>query len=148
MRILGFDFGSKRIGVAICDELGLTAQGLATIIRKNREQDIEAIRELVQRYGVEKIVIGYPVMLDGTEGTQCEKVNRFASLLESAFPLPIIRWDETLTTKEAETLLSDAGIRRKKRKNAVDRLAAILILQGYLDSLSRRGGPAHTATDT
>lgn len=139
MRILGLDYGSKRIGVAICDELGITAQGLPTIIRKNRNQDIEAISELIRSYGVEKIVIGYPVRLDGTEGIQCEKVSRFTSRLASAFALPVIRWDETLSTREADGILREAGMRREKRKNMVDRLAATLILQGYLDSRKRPG---------
>jgi putative Holliday junction resolvase len=132
MRILGLDYGSKRIGVAMCDELGLTAQGLATITRKNRSRDVEAIRKLLQSHGVEKIVIGYPLRLDGTEGIQCEKVNRFASLLESTFAIPVVKWDETLTTKEAENILLEASVRRKKRKNVIDRLAACLILQDYL----------------
>ena len=135
MRILGLDYGSKRIGVAICDELGITAQTLATITRKNRKQDMEAIDGFIRRYGVEKIVVGYPVMLDGTEGIQCEKVNRFISILEATFSLPVIRWDETLTTKEAEEITIRAKVRRKKMKNVVDKLAASLILQGYLNSL-------------
>ncbi|MDI6777054.1 MAG: Holliday junction resolvase RuvX [Syntrophales bacterium] len=135
MRILGLDYGSKRIGVAICDELGITAQVLATITRKNQEQDIEAIARFIRRYGVERIVIGYPIRLDGTEGIQCEKVNRFIRILESTFSLPVIRWDETLTTKEAEEILIGANMRRKKRRNVVDKLAASLILQGYLNSL-------------
>lgn len=135
MRILGLDYGSKRIGVAICDELGITAQVLATITRKNQEQDIEVIAGFIRRYVVERIVIGYPIRLDGTEGIQCEKVNRFIRILESTFSLPVIRWDETLTTKEAEEILIGANMRRKKRKNVVDKLAASLILQGYLNSL-------------
>lgn len=133
MRILGLDYGSRRIGVAVCDELGITAQGLPTIVRKNRGQVIAAIRELVASYGIERIVIGYPVRLDGTEGIQCEKVDRFAALLESTFCLPVVKWDETLTTKEAEEILREAGIRRRKKRAAVDRLAATLILQEYLD---------------
>ncbi|MGD1152112.1 MAG: Holliday junction resolvase RuvX [Syntrophales bacterium] len=134
MRILGLDYGSKRIGVAVCDELGMTAQGLATIARKNRQQDLEEIARFIRTYNVEKIVIGYPIRLDGTEGIQCEKISKFASLLESTFSLPIIKWDETLSTKEAEEILIRANMRRDKRKNIVDRVAASLILQGYLDS--------------
>jgi putative Holliday junction resolvase len=134
MRILGLDYGSKRIGVAVCDELGMTAQGLATIARKNRQQDMEEIARFIRTYNVEKIVIGYPIRLDGTEGIQCEKISKFASLLESTFSLPIIKWDETLSTKEAEEILIRANMRRDKRKNIVDRVAASLILQGYLDS--------------
>ena len=96
---------------------------------------MEAIAEFIKGYGVEKIVVGYPVMLDGTEGIQCEKVNRFISILEDTFSLPVIRWDETLTTKEAEEIIIRAKVRRKKMKNVVDKLAASLILQGYLNSL-------------
>jgi putative Holliday junction resolvase len=134
MRILGLDYGSKRIGVAVCDELGMTAQGLATIARKNRQQDLEEIARFIRTYNVEKIVIGYPIRLDGTEGIQCEKISKFASLLESTFSLPIIKWDETLSTKVAEEILIRANMRRDKRKNIVDRVAASLILQGYLNS--------------
>ena len=138
MRILGLDYGSRRIGVAISDELGMTAQGLATVTRRNRERDLDALAALVRTWGVEKIVVGYPVRLDGTEGIQCEKVKRFCRILQSRFALPVMRWDETLTTKEAEELLSATHARRKKRKEAVDRVAACLILQGYLDDLGRR----------
>ena len=134
MRILGLDYGGRRIGVAICDELGMTAQGLTTIIKKNREADLGAIAELVRQYDIERIVIGYPLRLDGSAGIQCEKIDRFARRLEIRFSLPVIRWDETLSTKEAEEILREAGMRREKRKEAVDRLAASIILQGYLDS--------------
>jgi len=137
MRILGLDYGSKRIGVAVCDELGITAQGLATITRKNRRQDLEEIDRFIRAYVVEKIVIGYPIRLDGTEGIQCEKINRFAQLLESTFSLPVIKWDETLSTKEAEEILIRSNMRRERRKSVVDKLAAGLILQGYLDSRER-----------
>lgn len=140
MRILGIDYGDKRIGLAVCDELGLTAQGLATIVRKDMERDIEAIAECIREYHVEKIVIGYPVMLDGTEGVQCEKVNRFVDILQSRFPLSVIKWDESLSTKEAERILIEANMSRKKRKQVVDKLAAVIILQGYLDYLGRMKG--------
>jgi putative Holliday junction resolvase len=138
MRILGLDYGSKRIGVSVCDELGMTAQGLATITRKNRQQTLEDIAGFIRTYNAEKIVIGYPIRLDGTEGIQCEKINKFASILESTFSLPVIKWDETLSTKEAEEILIRANIARKKRRNIVDKLAASLILQGYLDARERR----------
>jgi putative Holliday junction resolvase len=141
MRILGLDYGSRRIGVAICDELGMTAQGVATITRKNREADLEAIAGFIRLYAVEKIVIGYPLRFDGSAGIQCEKIDRFAKRLESRFSLPVTRWDETLSTKEAEGILREIGMRRKKRKGAVDRLAAGIILQGYLDSLCEKRGP-------
>jgi putative Holliday junction resolvase len=138
MRVLGLDYGEKRIGVAVCDELGLTAQALAVIARKNKKSDLGAIGNYVQSYGVEKIVIGYPLRLDGTAGIQCEKVDRFIHALASLFSLPIIRWDETLTTKDAEELLRTANVRAKKRKGLVDKIAAGMILQGYLDAFAQQ----------
>jgi putative Holliday junction resolvase len=145
VRTLGLDYGSRRIGVAICDELGLTAKGVATIVRKNREADLEAIAELVRRHGVERIVIGYPLRLDGSEGIQCEKINRFIRRLEMCFTFPIIRWDETLSTKEAEELLRERGIRREKWRGVVDRIAASVILQGYLDAIAGGGKTDHSS---
>jgi putative Holliday junction resolvase len=139
MRILGLDYGEKRIGVAVSDELGFTAQGLTTVMRKNRRQDLLQIAELAKSYNVEKVVVGYPVRLDGTEGIQCEKVNRFIGRLESFVQMPIIKWDETLTTKTAEEILMTANMRREKRKSIVDKLAAMLILQDYLDDMERKG---------
>jgi putative holliday junction resolvase len=133
LRILGLDYGSKRIGVAISDELGFTAQGLAVILRKDRNFDIQRISEFVKAYDVERIVVGYPVRLDGTEGIQCDKVNRFIGLLEANIQTSVIRWDETLTTKTAEDILIQANMRREKRKKIIDKLAAQLILQHYLD---------------
>jgi putative Holliday junction resolvase len=137
LRILGLDYGEKRIGVAVCDELGLTAQGLPTIIRKNKKHDWEILKNLVANYKLDRIVIGYPVKLDGSEGVQCEKVNRFALLIEKTFALPVVKWQETLSTKEAEEILINSGVRWEKRKKMVDKLAACLILQGYLDSISK-----------
>ena len=137
LRILGLDYGEKRIGVAICDELGLTAQGLPTIIRKNKKHDWEILGGLVENYKVEKIVIGYPVRLDGSEGIQCEKVKRFKALLEKTFSFPVIKWQETLSTKEAEEILINSGVRWEKRKKMVDKMAACLILQSYLDSIAK-----------
>jgi putative holliday junction resolvase len=144
MRILGLDYGSRRIGVALCDELGMTAQGVMTLIRKNREADLAAIAGLVERHGIERIVIGYPLRLDGSEGIQCEKINGFIRRLEARLLLPVVRWDETLSTKEAEELLREQGVRPEKRRAVVDRVAASLILQGYLDALAsgEKKGPA------
>lgn len=137
MRILGIDYGSKRLGLAMCDELGLTAQALTTITRKNRERDLKEIETVIKQYNVEKIVVGYPLRLDGTEGIQCEKVNKFVDILVSRFSLPIVKWDETLSTKEAEQILIEANINRKKRKDVVDKIAAAIILQDYLDYVDR-----------
>lgn len=138
MRILGLDYGEKRIGVAVCDELGLTAQGLPTIIRKTKKHDLEILTNLIKNYKVEKIVLGYPVRLDGSEGIQCEKVNRFAALLTKIFSLSVIKWPETLSTKEAEDILINSGVGWRKRKKEVDKLAACIILQNYLDSSDKK----------
>jgi putative Holliday junction resolvase len=137
LRILGLDYGEKRIGVAICDELGFTAQGRPTIIRKNKKHDWEILGSLIRDDKVEKIVIGYPVRIDGSEGIQCEKVDRFAALMEATFFLPVVKWPETFSTKEAEKILINSGVRWEKRKKMVDKLAACIILQGYLDSLAK-----------
>jgi putative Holliday junction resolvase len=145
MRILGLDYGDRRIGVAICDELGMTARGITTVVRKNRDADLAAIAGFVERFGVEKIVIGYPLRLDGSEGIQCDKVNRFARRLETRLSIPVIRRDETLSTKEAEEPLRKTGVRREKRRGIVDRLAASIILQGYLDALAREGKTGQTS---
>lgn len=133
LRILGLDYGEKRIGVAVCDELGMTAQGLPTLSRKTKKHDLEMLGQWIRNYAVEKIVIGYPLRLDGSEGIQCEKVNRFADLLSKSFSLPVVKWPETMSTKEAEEILISSGVRWQKRKEKVDRLAACLILQSYLD---------------
>jgi len=137
LRILGLDYGEKRIGVAICDELGFTAQGRPTIIRKNKKHDWEILGSLIRDDKVEKIVIGYPVRIDGSEGIQCEKVDRFAALMEATFFLPVVKWPETFSTKEAEKILINSGVRWEKRKKMVDKMAACIILQGYLDSLAK-----------
>ncbi len=138
MRILGLDYGEKRIGIAVCDELGLTAQGLPTLTRKTKKHDLEILANLIKDYNVEKIVIGYPLRLDGSEGIQCEKVNRFAVLLDAIFCLPVIKWPETLSTKEAEEIMINSGVRWKKRKKIVDKLAACIILQNYLDTADKK----------
>jgi putative holliday junction resolvase len=138
LRILGLDYGEKRIGVAVCDELGFTAQGLPTLIRKTKKHDLEILADLIKNYNVEKIVIGYPLRLDASEGVQCEKVNRFAVLLDTTFCLPVVKWPETLSTKEAEEIMINSGIRWKKRKKIVDKLAACIILQNYLDTADKK----------
>jgi len=136
LRVLGIDYGEKRMGVAVCDELGLMAHGLPTILRKTKKYDMEIMANLIKSHDIEKIVIGYPVRLDGSEGIQCEKVNRFAAALEKTFFLPVIKWPEAMSTKEAEEILMNSGYGWKKRKGKVDKLAATLILQSYLDFIS------------
>jgi len=133
MRILGLDYGEKRLGLAISDEMGITAQGLPTLTRKGLDKDLAALEKVIRQFGVDRMVIGYPLRLNGTEGIQCEKVNRFAGILEKRFSVPILKWDETLTTSQAEEILTEVRVSRKKRKAVVDKLAAMIILQDYLD---------------
>lgn len=133
MRILGLDYGEKRIGVAVCDEQGVTTRGVATVNRKYWKRDIAQIAALAQEYGAEKIVIGYPVKLDGTKGIQCEKVDDFVEVLTGEIALPVVKWNEALSTKEAEILLREAEVSCRKKREVVDKIAAAIILQDYLD---------------
>jgi putative Holliday junction resolvase len=139
MRILGIDYGDKRIGLAVCDEMGIAARGIAVLERKSKKADLEAIAAAAAEHNVAAIVVGYPLRLDGSAGIQCEKVDRFIAALKDAIPLPVVAWDETLSTKEAEGLMREAGVKRKKKRGMVDRIAAALILQDYLNRKSRRG---------
>ena len=139
MRILGLDFGSKTAGVAASDELLITAQGVEIIRRKSQSklrQTLARIDELVGEYKVEKIVLGYPKNMNNTEGDRCEKTKEFKEMLEKRCGLPVILWDERLTTVAADQSMMEMGIRRENRKEYVDEIAAIFILQGYLDYLS------------
>ena len=139
MRILGLDFGSKTVGVALSDELLITAQGVEIVRRKSPSklrQTLARIDELVGEYGVERIVLGYPKNMNNTEGDRCEKTKEFNELLEKRCNLPVILWDERLTTVAADNSMMEMGIRRENRKEYVDEIAAIFILQGYLDYLS------------
>lgn len=138
MRILGLDYGSKTVGVAVSDPLGLTAQRLDTIWRKQENklrQTLAHIKELVDEYRIEQIVLGYPKNMNNTVGERAEKALEFKEMLEKRTGLPVIMWDERLTTVEADRTLMEAGVRRENRKQYLDGLAAVFILQGYLDSL-------------
>lgn len=119
--------------MAVCDELGMTTRGIATIVRKYWKRDIERIAALAEEYAAQRIVVGYPVRLDGTKGIQCEKVDGFVEALEAGVHVPVVKWNEALSTKEAEGLLREADVRRRKRRGVVDRIAAAIILQDYLD---------------
>ena len=139
MRILGLDFGSKTVGVAVSDELLITAQGVEIIRRKSPSklrQTLARIDELVGEYGVERIVLGYPKNMNNTEGDRCEKTKEFKELFEKRCNLPVILWVERLTTVADDNSMMEMGIRRENRKEYVDEIAAIFILQGYLDYLS------------
>ena len=136
MRILGLDFGSKTVGVAVSDELLLTAQGVEIIRREKPSklrQTLARIEELVAQYKVEKIVLGYPKNMNNTEGERCERTKEFKEMLEKRTGLEVILWDERLTTVAADEVMKEMGIRREDRKKYVDEIAAMFILQGYLD---------------
>lgn len=133
MRILGLDVGEKTIGVAVSDELGLTAQGVEVVRRTKLEEDLRRLAEIIDEYSVEEIVVGLPKNMNGTIGPRAEWVMEFVSVLESEFELEIKYWDERLTTVAADRTLIEADVSRKKRKKVVDKLAAMFILQGYLD---------------
>lgn len=140
MRILGLDYGSRTCGVAICDPLGITAQGVETIVRKEENKlrrTLARIEALAAEYGVEKIVLGLPLNMDDTIGPRAEKTLQFKEQLERRTGLPVILQDERLTTVEAEEVLIEAGVRREDRKRYVDKLAAVFILQSYLDAMPK-----------
>ena len=135
MRALALDVGDKTIGVAVSDLLGLTAQGVETIRRTSNKNDLHRLGELVAQFEAEAFVIGLPKNMDGTEGTRCELVRAFAEKLSAAFPaVKQIFWDERLSTVAAAKSLIAADLSRKKRKRVIDKMAAVYILQGWLDS--------------
>ena len=136
MRIMGLDFGSKTTGVAVSDPLGITAQGIETITRKDEKklrQTCARIEELIREYEVGTIVLGYPKNMNNTLGERVEKTLAFKEMLERRTNLPVVMWDERLTTNAAEQILIESGVRRENRKSVIDKIAAVLILQGYLD---------------
>ena len=138
MRVMGLDYGSKTVGVAISDPLGITAQGIETIERKEENKlrkTLARIEELVKEYEVEKIVLGFPKNMNNTIGERAEKSLELKAMLERRIGIPVIMWDERLTTVEAERKLIESNFRRENRKKYVDNIAAVFILQGYLDSL-------------
>jgi putative holliday junction resolvase len=133
-RILGMDFGSKRIGLSISDPLGYTAQSLETLENKSNGQWIQVLRQVCQDNKVSEIVIGLPVNMNGSMGPKAQEVLQLVPCLEEAIGVPIRTWDERLTSRQADRLMIEEGLSRRKQKNQSDKLAAILILQGYLDS--------------
>ena len=134
MRILALDVGDVRIGVAVSDPLKIIAQGLTSIKRVDIKEDTKAIRHLVSQHEVEKVVVGLPKMMDGEIGIQAQKVLSFVESLQTEIDVPVVLWDERLTTLAANRVLIEADMSRRKRKKVVDKVAATLILQGYLDS--------------
>jgi putative holliday junction resolvase len=133
-RVLGMDVGSRRIGLAVSDPLGITAQGLKTLQRQNKRLDFEAIHKIIETYEVKEIVVGYPLRMSGTEGAGTDKMNAFAEELRVRFHLPVHLWDERLTTAEANRLLRETNMSIKRRGEVIDQMAAVLILQNWMEA--------------
>lgn len=136
MRIIGLDIGDKTIGVAVSDPLGLTAQGITTIHRKGKEKDALELQKIINEYSAEFILSGLPKNMNGTIGEQGEKVIKFCTFLEKRLNIKVEYWDERLTTVAAHRAMLEADLSREKRKKIVDKLAAVYILQGYLDKIN------------
>jgi putative Holliday junction resolvase len=133
-RILALDLGKKRIGLALSDELGITAQGLETLQRTNLREDLARLAQLASGHGVTLILMGNPLHMSGHEGRGAAHAREFGARLESVTGIPIQLWDERLTTVQAQRVLRESGISIEKRAKAVDRLAAVILLESYLDS--------------
>src|SRR4030065_1340365 len=133
MRTMGLDIGSHTIGMAISDELGITAQGLKTLRRKSMEEDLREIAAIIDQFGINKIVVGLPKNMNGTLGKQEEIVLHWITTLNEKIQIPVVTWDERLSTVGASKVLLVADLSRRKRKKVIDKLAAVLILQGFLD---------------
>ena len=138
MRILGIDFGDKRIGLAVSDTLCLIAQSLGHYKVKNQEEDKKYFKELASKYEISEIVIGFPLRMDGTQGLRVEKTKEFAEWLQKALNLPIIFWDERLTTQQALRILSQQKMNHKMKKNLKDQISAAIILSSYLESKRKK----------
>jgi len=135
-RILAIDYGSRRMGLAVSDALGITAQGIETLERRNKRSDFARLERVLREYQVIEIVLGNPLRMSGEEGTQSQKVAEFAEELRRRFELPVHLWDERLTSSEANRLLREAEVSLHRRTQAVDRMAATLILQSFLQARS------------
>lgn len=135
MRIMALDVGSRTIGIACSDALLMTAQGIETIRRTSLEKDFNRLRELISEYEVHELVVGMPKNMNGTKGDRAEKTEEFVEKMKTVIDLPITFWDERLSTVMAERQLIAADVSRKKRKGIIDKMAAVVILQGYLDRL-------------
>lgn len=137
-RVLALDVGDRRIGVAVSDELGITAQGVTTIHRRSWAADLAEIKRLVEQWGADAVVVGWPLTLEGTVGPRTETVRTFITRLESAVATPILTWDERFTTVTAERVLIEADLSRAKRRRVVDKTAAVVMLQNFLDARASR----------
>lgn len=134
MRILAIDYGDKNLGLAVSDRLKITAQGLGKYTLRSRQEDLDYFRDLLLRYEIEKIVLGLPLRMDGSSGSRAEKTRSFAKWLEQSLQIPVVTWDERLTTKEAFRLLREGGARPRQKKDLKDQISATLILESYLEN--------------
>jgi len=141
-RVLGLDVGSRRIGMAVTDPLGITAQGIETLQRRNKRTDFATLGEVIRAYEIREIVVGLPLRMSGAEGTQAAKMQGFAEELRKRFRLPVELWDERLTSAEANRLLRETELSIERRAKAVDRMAAVLILQGWMEARRSASGKA------
>jgi putative Holliday junction resolvase len=146
MRTMSVDIGSRTIGVAISDELGITAQGLKTIRRKSMEEDLKEISIIIAQFKIDRIVVGLPKNMDGTIGKQAELVLQWIKAAQEKIIIPIETWDERLSTVEASKILLEADLSRKKRKGVIDKLAAVIILQGYLNQSRKQNDESSLST--
>jgi putative Holliday junction resolvase len=137
-RILALDVGTRTIGLAVSDPLGVTAQGIETIRRKNRRNDFDQLRRVVKHYAVAEMVVGFPIRMSGAEGVQAERMKEFAEALRAKFKMPVHLWDERLTTAEAQRVLRETEMSIKRRAEVIDQLAATLILQSFLEARKNR----------
>lgn len=140
MKYLGIDYGDKRIGIAISDELNMFAHPVKVIENRGMENNIKAIIEIIAANKIDRIIVGYPLNMNGTSGERCEKTDLFINELSVHFHGEIIKWDERLTTVSADKMLLEFDMSRKKRKKVIDKIAACYILQGYLDMVSKKNG--------
>ena len=134
MSFIALDVGDKTIGVAAADELGITAQGVGTVWRKGEKHDFPALQQMIRDREVTRFIVGWPLNMDGTEGPRAEKTRRFARRLKEVLGRPVLLWDERLSTFEAEQALIESGVRRERRKEVIDMIAAQVILRSYLDA--------------
>ena len=139
MRIMALDYGEKNIGVALSDPLGITARGLLTLKRQSIKKDLQGIFDLVQQYDVGLVVMGLPLNMDGSRGPAVKKTEEFAGRLRGRLSVAVTLWDERLSTRAAERVLLEGNVSRKSRQNVIDKMAAVVILQGYLDSSKKTG---------
>lgn len=136
-RLLGMDVGARRIGLAVSDALGITAQGITTLQRRNKRTDLAELRKVISEYAVSEIVVGYPLRLSGTASAQTGKVTEFAEVLKKTFGLPVHLWDERLSSAQANRLLRETDMSIRRRAEVVDQMAAVLILQSFMENRKR-----------